>query len=114
VDDDKDIVDLFEKFLRLKGHEIVDKAFNGEQALKIYNNLQNTIDIILLDHRMPSKNGLEVTTEILSINPYCKIIFVSADYTIRDTALKAGAVDFLEKPIDFASLFQIIERHLNS
>jgi len=98
--------------LKLEGHEIVAKAFNGEEAINIYKNLQNAPDIILMDHRMPSKDGVEVTEEILSINPNSKIIFVSADYTVRDKALEVGAIDFLEKPIDFNTLFRIIKKHL--
>ncbi|MCK4480870.1 MAG: response regulator [Candidatus Lokiarchaeota archaeon] len=112
VDDDEDIVHLFEQSLKLEGHEIVAKAFNGEEAINIYKNLQNAPDIILMDHRMPSKDGVEVTEEILSINPNSKIIFVSADYTVRDKALEVGAIDFLEKPIDFNTLFRIIKKHL--
>ena len=65
-----------------------------------------------MDHRMPSKDGIEVTEEILSINPNTKIIFVSADYSIRDKALEVGAIDFLEKPIDFITLHRIIEKNL--
>jgi len=107
-----DIVQLFEQFLKLEGHEIIAKAYNGEKALDIYKNFQNYPDIILMDHRMPSKNGIEVTQEILTINPNCKIIFVSADYTVRDKALEVGAIDFLEKPIDFKTLFRIIKKHL--
>lgn len=98
--------------MKLEGHEIVAKAFNGEEALEIYKNLQNSPDIILLDHRMPSKDGLETTKEILSIDPHCKIIFISADYSVRDKALKVGAIDFLEKPIDFITLYRIIEKNL--
>ncbi|MCK4780158.1 MAG: response regulator, partial [Candidatus Lokiarchaeota archaeon] len=52
VDDDEDIVQLFEQFLQLEGHEIVAKAFNGEQALEIYKGFENYPDIILMDHRM--------------------------------------------------------------
>ena len=107
-----DIVTLFEQFLKLEGHEIVAKAFNGEEALEIYRSFQNAPDIILMDHRMPSKDGLEVTEEILTINPNCKIIFVSADYSVRDKAIDVGAIDFLEKPIDFTALFRTIEKHL--
>ncbi len=107
-----DIVQLFEQFLKLEGHEIIAKAYNGEKALDIYKNFQNYPDIILMDHRMPSKNGIEVTQEILTINPNCKVIFVSADYTVRDKALEVGAIDFLEKPIDFKTLFRIIKKHL--
>lgn len=112
VDDDEDIVQLFEQFLQLEGHEIVAKAFNGDEAIEIYKSLKNAPDIILMDHRMPSKDGVEVTEEILSINPNNKIIFVSADYTVRDKALEVGAIDFLEKPIDFNTLFRIIKKHL--
>ena len=111
VDDDADIVNLFEQFLKLEGHEIVAKAFNGEEALELYKTFQNAPDIILMDHRMPLKNGLEATKEILAINPSNNIIFISADYTVREKALEAGAIHFLEKPIDFSTLFKIIEKY---
>lgn len=61
---------------------------------------------------MPSKNGIETTKDILKINPNSKIIFISADYSIRDQALEIGAIDFLEKPIDFSTLFKTIEKHV--
>ncbi|MFX0142392.1 MAG: response regulator [Candidatus Hodarchaeota archaeon] len=111
VDDDVDIVNLFEQFLKLEGHEIVGKAYNGEEALDIYRNFQDLPDIILMDHRMPSKDGLETTKEILSINLDCKIIFISADYSVREKALEVGAIEFLEKPIDFNTLFRMIEKY---
>ena len=98
--------------MKLKGHEIVGKAFNGEEALEIYRSFQDFPDIILMDHRMPAKDGLETTKEILSINLDCKIIFISADYSVRDKALEVGAIDFLEKPIDFNTLFRIIKKYV--
>lgn len=97
--------------MKFREHEVVAKAFNGEEALEIYKNFQNSLDIILMDHRMPSKNGLEVTKDILAINPDCKIIFVSADYSVREKALTVGAIDFLEKPIDFNTLFNMINKY---
>jgi len=111
VDDDVDIVNLFEQFFKFKGHNIVAKAFNGEEALELYKSLENHPDIIIMDHRMPLKNGLETTKEFLAINPNCKIIFVSADYSVKEKALEMGAIDFLEKPIDFGTLFNIIEKY---
>ncbi len=93
----------------MEGHEIVGKALNGEQALELYKSINNAPDIILMDHRMPSKDGLETTKEILYINPHSKIIFISADDGVRENALKVGAVDFLQKPIDFKTLFKRIE-----
>ncbi|MFX1419980.1 MAG: response regulator [Promethearchaeota archaeon] len=113
IEDDVDIVRLFEQFLKLEGHEIIAKAFNGVDALEIYTNLKNAPDIIIMDHRMPSKDGIETTKEIIAINPNCKIIFVSADYTVKDQALNVGAIDFLEKPIDFATLIRKIEKYIS-
>ena len=114
IDDDADIVLLFEQFLKVEGHQIVAKAFNGEEAIEIFKNLQEKPDIVLMDHRMPSKNGLETTKEMLKINPHSKIIFVSADYTVRNKALEVGAIDFLEKPIDLSTLYTMIEKYTST
>ncbi|MFX1325637.1 MAG: response regulator [Promethearchaeota archaeon] len=111
IDDDIDIVLLFGQFLEMNGHEIVGKAYNGEDAIKTFKNLQSNPDIILMDHRMPLKNGLETSKELLNMGCKSKIIFVSADYTARTEALKSGAVDFLEKPIDLATLIGMIKKY---
>ncbi|MHA2269530.1 MAG: response regulator [Promethearchaeota archaeon] len=111
VDDDTDIILLFEQFLSIRGHTIVAKAYNGEEAIKIFKDTNPLPDIILMDHRMPLKNGLETTKEILSINSNTKIIFTSADYTVRNKALDIGAVDFLEKPIGLNFLNEMIEKY---
>ncbi|MFX0081083.1 MAG: response regulator [Candidatus Hodarchaeota archaeon] len=111
VDDDRDIMDLFEQFLTLGGHNIAARAFNGVEAINIFKNLQNKPDIVIMDHRMPLKNGLETTKELIKINPESKIIFVSADYTVRNEAFEVGAIDFLEKPIDFNTLNAMIEKY---
>ena len=111
IDDDADVVSLFEQFLVMEGYEVVSNAFNGEEALDIFKKMSIKPDIILMDHRMPVKNGLETTEEILSINPNIKVIFVSADYTVKEKALEAGAIDFLEKPIDLNTLISIVEKY---
>jgi response regulator of citrate/malate metabolism len=64
-----------------------------------------------MDHRMPVKNGLETTKDILTINPNCNIIFISADYSVIDKALEMGAVDFLKKPVDFNAMIKLIKKY---
>ncbi|MHA2297204.1 MAG: response regulator [Candidatus Hodarchaeales archaeon] len=113
VDDDENIVFLFEELLKMKGHKVIAKAFNGEQAVKIYSSLRISPDIILMDHRMPKKNGLTAAKEILGINPDCKIIFISADHSIKNQALKIGAIFFMEKPIKFPELLMIINQAIS-
>lgn len=95
----------------IKGHVVTAKAYDGEEAVNLFKNLSNKPDIILMDHRMPVKNGLDTTKELLEIAPQSKIIFVSADYTVRNQAFEIGAIDFLEKPIDFDTLASIINKY---
>jgi len=109
VDDDSSIVTLFDKYLSFLGHVIVAKAYNGEEAVKLFHEFRENPDIILLDHRMPKKDGLTVAKEILEFNSDTKIIFCSADYSIKDRALAIGAKYFLEKPFKLDKLSQIIE-----
>ncbi len=110
IDDDSSIITLFDKFLTVLGHKIVAKAYNGEEAVKLFNEFQILPDIILMDHRMPKKDGLTAAKEILTSNNNSKIIFFSADYSIRDKALALGAKYFLEKPFKLDKLSEIIER----
>ena len=95
----------------IKGHVVTAKAYDGEEAVSLFKNLSNKPDIILMDHRMPIKNGLETTKELLEIDPQSKIIFVSADYTVRNQAFEIGAIDFLEKPIDLDTLVSLINKY---
>lgn len=110
IDDDSSIITLFEKFLTIIGHEIIAKAYNGEEAVKIFHEFQKIPDLILMDHRMPKKDGLTAAREILKINSNSKIIFFSADYSIKNEALALGAKYFLEKPFKLDKLSDIIEK----
>ena len=58
---------------------------------------------------MPLKNGIEATKEIIALDSKCKIIFASADSSIKSLALSLGAIDFLEKPFDIDNLIFLIE-----
>ncbi len=59
---------------------------------------------------MPKKDGLTAAKEMLHFNNRCKIIFLSADHSIRESALALGAKYFLEKPFQLEKLSQIIEK----
>ncbi len=104
VDDDTDILLLYQKMLEHIGFEVVGTANNGEEAVQLFKSFQRKPDIILMDHRMPKKNGIETTKEILTINNHSKIIFTSADSSIEKEALSVGALSFLKKPFSLESL----------
>lgn len=115
VEDDHSLRLLYEKALSLKGYNVIGSAKDGEEAVKLYKDFKNKPDIILMDHRMPIKNGIEATKEILAnsseIKP--KIIFASADKTIKETALSIGAISFKDKPFTLEKLFNNIKKALN-
>jgi len=92
--------------------EVIEKALEGEEAIHKYINLNEKVDLIILDHRMPKKNGLEIMNEILKINTNAKIIFVSADSEIEKKALENGAKSFLKKPISGEKLINEIKIQL--
>ena len=77
--------------LKSRGH-IVTVVSNGEDCLKIYNDkLQDVtlrsdlnehiqpFDVVVLDYKIPKMDGIEVTKEILTVNPRQRIIFTSSD-----------------------------------
>ncbi|MFW9896658.1 MAG: response regulator [Candidatus Thorarchaeota archaeon] len=110
VDDEPSIQFTFEKIFLFFGFEIAGIANNGEEAINLFKSLLNKPDIILMDHRMPIKNGLEATKEILQINSDTKIVLTSADSSIKDTALSLGAVGFQNKPFKIKNLIETLQK----
>ncbi|MHA2390751.1 MAG: response regulator [Promethearchaeota archaeon] len=110
VDDDQSLQRLYTLILTEAGFEIIDTAFNGKIAVEKYKNLNDKPDIILMDHRMPIKNGLDAMSEILQINNYEKIIFASADIRIKQKVLSFGACAFLDKPFNMRKLLTTIKK----
>jgi two-component system chemotaxis response regulator CheY len=110
VEDDSCVHDLLTRFLEIRGHSIAGNAFNGAEAVDIFNNLVPKPNLILMDYRMPVMNGIEATRRILEIEPLARILFLSADSRVEDEAIKAGACGFLRKPISCLEIITTIEK----
>ncbi|MFW9819147.1 MAG: response regulator [Candidatus Thorarchaeota archaeon] len=110
VDDDQSLQRLYSLILKEAGFEIIETAINGKDALEKYNKLEVKPDIILMDHRMPIKNGLDTMIEILNMNNNEKIIFASADITVKERAKAIGACAFLDKPFKMQQLLIMIQQ----
>jgi len=98
VEDDLSLQHLYEMMLKTFGFNVIAKASNGKEAIDVFLSLDIEPDVILMDHRMPVKNGIDTTIEILKRNSHTKIIFISADKSVKKQALSIGAVSFIEKP----------------
>ena len=113
VDDELFIVELYRDILQLRGYRVVGTAFDGEEALRKYDNSVDKPDVIIMDHRMPVMNGVDATKEIIKLNPNQKVIFVSADVLVEKEARDAGAVEFLPKPFRMDDLIEKMEKISN-
>ena len=103
VDDEDFIRELYKDFLESKGITVF-AARDGDEAVRVFKSMTNRPDAIIMDHRMPGKDGIETTKEILRIDPRVPIIFSSADESVREDALAAGAVSFWAKPFPVSLL----------
>ncbi|MGY5854721.1 MAG: response regulator [Candidatus Thorarchaeota archaeon] len=112
VDDDQFMHRVFERIMSIAGHDVVEHAYDGQEAVEKYACLNPYPDIIIMDHRMPLKDGVSATRELMDINPTIKILFVSADESVREKALDAGAIGFLSKPIRSRQFLTAIEEAL--
>ncbi len=111
VEDDTYVHELLTRMLTLRGHKVLADAFDGMEAVDIFQNLGYKPDIILMDYRMPDMNGIEATKRIIEIDPSAKILFLSADGTVKDSAIESGACDFIKKPISCVEIVAFIEKH---
>jgi len=113
VEDDRLLQDLYSLIFRETGYEIIGKAFDGEEAILTYKRLVEKPDIIILDYRMPLKNGIEVMKAIKLLKVNQKFIFASADTTIKEQTLELGALGFVEKPFEIRTFLKLLEIILN-
>jgi len=109
VDDEEMLHELYGKLLELKGYQVVASAYNGVEAVDKYGAMGVPPDLVLMDHRMPVKNGLEAMREILDINGAAQIVFLTADAAVAEHALAMGAADVLLKPFRMDLLHKTVE-----
>jgi DNA-binding NtrC family response regulator len=104
VDDEPTIQQLMAMILDGMGHDVVEQSSNGEAALKFYESRERKPDLVIIDHRMPLMSGLDLAREILGSNPHQRILFLSADDSIRNEVTSLGVKHFLEKPSDLKTI----------
>lgn len=93
--------------------EVACKAYDGQQALDYLQN--NMVDLIISDIEMPQLDGLSLAQNALKINSSIKIILISAfdKFEYAKQAIRLGAFDYIEKPLDYSYLKKIIRNALS-
>ncbi|MFX0076246.1 MAG: response regulator [Candidatus Hermodarchaeota archaeon] len=113
IEDDDLTRELYCEILDFLGYKIIGYATNGEEAVVKFQNFPTKPDLIIMDYRLPLKNGLDAMKEILLLDGTSKVLFASADNNVKDLALNSGAVDFIQKPFDITILQQKIQKYVS-
>ena len=111
VDDDAGQRSLLESFLSTQGFEVA-VAASGEEALALLETRR--MGLIVSDIRMPGLSGLEMLRLVRRDHPVLPVLLVTAYADIRDAveAMRDGAVNYLEKPIDLDELLDSVRHAL--
>jgi DNA-binding NtrC family response regulator len=109
VDDEKSMCEMLDTFLRRRGLEPVTRE-SAEEAFAAL--LDEDFDAVLSDLNMPGMNGIELCERIVANRPDVPVIVITA-FGSMDTAvaaIRAGAYDFVTKPIDLDILWLCLDR----
>ena len=109
VDDEAVQRELMAGFLRKHGLDVA-LAASGGDALQRFR--QEPFDLVLTDQKMPDLSGVELLAAVRAINPEVAVIVVTAYGTIETAvnAIKAGAADYLAKPVNLDELLHRIHQ----
>ncbi len=113
VDDDKTICRTLKYQVNKGGYEAI-SANSGEECM--YHLKQNDLSLVLLDINLPGMSGMEVLEQIRQINSDLPVIMVTGIGSIESVvaAMKAGAYDYIEKPINLEAMMMRIEKALET
>lgn len=114
IDDDRTVLRLVEKAFEENARIELTSLTNAEEGLKLI--VAGNVDVCLLDIMLPELNGLELAKKIRSIDARLPIIFVTSldDSATAIEAMKLGAYDFCNKPLDIQQVQDVVERALEA
>ncbi|WP_319587361.1 response regulator [uncultured Desulfobulbus sp.] len=107
IDDDQEFLDILSERLTIRDME-VKTAASAKTGLDLVKN--TFFDVIILDLQMPEMDGLQALEQLTAINPNLQIILLTGHATVARgvQAMKLGAVDVLEKPVNIRELVEKI------
>ena len=114
VDDEPSLQFFYEQVLNIGGFEVAGNASNGKEAVSMFKSFSNKPKVILMDQRMPEMSGIEASKLILQIDSMIRIIFISADVSVKEEAISIGAFLFIDKIFSIDELIGAINRAIKN
>ncbi len=111
VDDERSIREILAQVLGYEGYR-VEVAASGGEAISMQR--EQPFDLVLLDVKMQGMDGLDALAQLRSLDPDLRVVMISGHASIATAveAVKKGAFDFLEKPLDSDRLLVTVQRAL--
>jgi two-component system response regulator YesN len=111
IDDDSTIQDILTVFLG-DGYEVSAATTGAEALAKVR---RESVDLVVLDHRLPDRTGLDILPELRFIRPHLPVIMLTGygSEWICAAAFKLGVTDYLQKPVSAADLVGTVRRILS-
>ncbi len=113
IDDEPHLPHQFARYLKKHGYEVATVA-DGEAGLQVLQ--KDSIDLVLLDLRLPKMSGLEVLERIRTFDQELPVVMLTAygDVESAVAAMKLGASDYLLKGFDLDELLLVVRRALET
>lgn len=111
IDDEISIQEVLSDILRDENYQVL-TAGDGIEGLELLKN--QPVDLVFLDVWMPRMGGIEVLETVRELYPDIEVIIISghANVDMAVKAIKMGAYDFVEKPLDIEKILNLVERAL--
>jgi nitrogen regulation protein NR(I) len=113
VDDDITLCHFLTKALSQMGYQVI-LCHSGRDALDVVR--KQEIDLILLDNKLPDRNGLEILKEVKRDHPKVSVIIMTAFGTTETAieAMKVGAFDYILKPFELDEISEFVAKGLEA
>jgi two-component system response regulator HydG len=111
IDDDTDICQLLDRFLKRKGHD-TSYVTSGKKALTYLK--ENDVDIVFCDFRLPDTDGKELLISIKELNQKTQVIIITgySDVKVAVDVIKNGAFDYITKPLLPEEVLMLVDKAL--
>ena len=123
AEDEQNIAESYKLILEFKGHEVT-LTNDGQRCLDVYKTSllpvsslpKSTFDLVILDYRMPKKDGIQVAKEILTVVPTQRVLLATA--YVQDISVSrlqemptTKSVELIQKPFDFDTFLHLVASH---